>query len=369
MRICRGGSCSAPALDSDKYCIGPMLLMPTIFAMAAGACLTLALPMLVYSLSHRRALSDLLFSLTALGAAGVALGELATMQATSGEAFVRAMKFTLAPLALLVVCLTWFVVDVPRDASPVARVGPDRGLARGSARELLGTVQHRLRGPPTALSPDLPWGESVMVASAAPRPLKFLGDSLTPSVSPGRRRRDRWLAWRRGRAATRRSRRRRVSASSWGSPGFTSLLGRPRVDQEPYLDQRYAFLGVVLAMGLELTFEAARASDLSRGSEEQRAAMALAPRGRATSSSRTSTNEDVSSYVNPFFTRVTGFSSHEILGQPITRCSPALRTAKRYAARKRPRSSAGSTPRRAANDASFCRGSSSKALRETPPGP
>ena len=86
-----------------------MEVLPTLWAMAAGACLVLAVPTLAVWATRRESTSSLLFGLTALAASAVALSELAMMRAPSGAEFLRAMRLGLPPIAVLVVSLSWFV--------------------------------------------------------------------------------------------------------------------------------------------------------------------------------------------------------------------------------------------------------------------
>src|SRR5262249_46650328 len=77
--------------------------------MASSVCATLALIHLAIWFHRRSQVVHLLFALTAFGAAGNALGELAMLKATTVEGYATALRVSLVPLVLLVISMAWYV--------------------------------------------------------------------------------------------------------------------------------------------------------------------------------------------------------------------------------------------------------------------
>ncbi|PYJ46361.1 MAG: hypothetical protein DME85_11145, partial [Verrucomicrobia bacterium] len=80
-----------------------------IWAMAASACVTMAVPHLAIWVKRRSEVAHLLFALCALGAAGDALAELVMLKATTVEGYALALRALFVPVALLVVSWVWYV--------------------------------------------------------------------------------------------------------------------------------------------------------------------------------------------------------------------------------------------------------------------
>jgi PAS domain S-box-containing protein len=126
-------------------------------------------------------------------------------------------------------------------------------------------------------------------------------------------------SWRRGRH-------RRALAVGIGAGGFVLIGGihSPLVDagivETPYMVS-FAFLTMVLALSYELVADAVQAARFARAIEAsnrrwhalvtnvQLSVLGLGPDGRI-------------DYVNPFLERVSGYASHELVGQPATRLAP-----------------------------------------------
>ncbi|MFH0342645.1 MAG: hypothetical protein ACHBNF_11070 [Chromatiales bacterium] len=79
------------------------------WSMGAAACLTLALMYLAIWFQQPRQRAYLLFSLTALGAAGNAVLELLVMHAQTVANYATALRWSHLPIFVLVVSMTWFV--------------------------------------------------------------------------------------------------------------------------------------------------------------------------------------------------------------------------------------------------------------------
>src|SRR5262249_46741375 len=79
------------------------------WSMIASACLTLALMHLIIWLKQRSNVAHLLFSLAAIGVAGIAAGELMMMRATTPERFGVVLRWTHLPVFLAIVAIVGFV--------------------------------------------------------------------------------------------------------------------------------------------------------------------------------------------------------------------------------------------------------------------
>jgi PAS domain S-box-containing protein len=292
--------------------------MTILWSMAAGACLILAIPNLVLWLSRRDSLPHLLFSVAACAAAGVAFGELAMMQADSGASFARAMKLIHLPLTALVLALVWFVVLYLGSRRRVLAWGLSAGWLVTLVVNLMSPYSIVFGELPRLSSLSLPWGETISVGSAAPGSWKHLPDLLVPVLLvlvAGAS----FAAWKRG------ARRRAALVGGgclffMGLAGVHSLLVDLGVIASPYLIS-LAFLGVVLAMGLELTYDAARAGELSeevKASERRWRSLLENVHLLVAGVDRHGRLD----YVNPFFSRVTGYSRDELLGQHFSKTLP-----------------------------------------------
>jgi two-component system sensor kinase FixL len=86
-----------------------MSWITVIWAMAASACVTMALPHLAIWVKRRSQVVHLLFALSVLGAAGNALAELGMLKATTVEGYALALRALFVPVALLAVSWVWYV--------------------------------------------------------------------------------------------------------------------------------------------------------------------------------------------------------------------------------------------------------------------
>jgi PAS domain S-box-containing protein len=258
-----------------------MSFVTFIWALVIGACATLALPHLLVGLKGR-AWENLFFVLAALSVAGIAFGELAIMHSRAIEEIARAQRWTYLPVFFLIVavvgfvhfyfrtgrlwlgiaaCLTRLVALVINFASP-----PGLNFRQINGLRLFDFLGETVAMPEGMISP---WTRVGEVSS-----LLLLAFVVDASIT----------LWRRG---TSENRRRAVVLG--GSivlfiilaAGFSALI-HARVLHAPYLIS-LPFLGVVLAMGFELSNDILRAAETAqqlRASEtalrESEARMSLA---------------------------------------------------------------------------------------------
>src|SRR5450631_2739314 len=86
-----------------------MSWITVIWSMAASACLTLALMHAFIWFRQRDALANLLFAVTAVGAAATAGCELVMMHARTPAAFGETLRWAHVPVCFIIVSLAWFV--------------------------------------------------------------------------------------------------------------------------------------------------------------------------------------------------------------------------------------------------------------------
>lgn len=233
-----------------------------IWAMVIGACAAMALPHLFIGLKDRE-WKNLLFAVAALGVAGTAFGEMAIMHARTTEEIGRAMRWTHVPLFFLFIGIACFVR---------AYFGTGRGWI------LITLIGARM----IMLALNFAYPPNVNFSSiTALREFQFLGETVAMPfgvLSAGARLGefstllllifviDASLSlWRRGGTE---SRRRALVVG--GSvilfvfvAGLLSSLTNARVVQLPYLIS-FSFLGVILAMGFELSHDILRAAQTTR---------------------------------------------------------------------------------------------------------
>jgi len=233
-----------------------------VWALVIGACVIMALPHLLIGIKQRT-WENLLFALAAISVAGVACGELAIMHSRSPWEIGRMQQWTHIPLFILMVSLVGFV----RFYFGTGRLW--LGLAACLTRLVMLAVNF-------AYPPNLNFREITGV-----RHLNFLGEAIAMPegvVSP-------WTRigqfssllllafvvdasislWRRG---TPEARRRAVLVG--GSMALFIVLAaglaalfHARIIYLPYLIS-FPFLGVIVAMGYELSFDIVRAAQTSR---------------------------------------------------------------------------------------------------------
>jgi two-component system sensor kinase FixL len=233
-----------------------------IWALAFGASATMALPHLLIGLKGR-AWENLFFAIAALAVATTALGELSFMHSRTTEEIGRAMQWTHIPVFFLVVGIVGFVRSyfgtgrlwlgiaacVARLLGLVVNFGFPPNL---NFREITGLRHFDFLGETIAMPEGVisPWTRLGELSS-----LLMLAFVIDASIT----------LWRRGSAEGRRR--------AWVIGGSVTLfivvaagmsaLIHARVVQMPYLIS-FPFLGVILAMGFELSYDILRAAQTQR---------------------------------------------------------------------------------------------------------
>jgi two-component system, LuxR family, sensor kinase FixL len=233
-----------------------------VWGAVIGACLTMALPHLLVAVK-RQAWENLLFAIAAMSVAGIACAELSMMHASTTEQIARAQQWTHVPIFVLVLAMAGFV----RFYFGTGRLW----LAAAACLARLGSLIINFAYPPnvnfrevTALRHLNFLGETVAMPEGTINPWTHLGElsSLLMLVFVI----DASLAlWRRGLPQ---DRRRAVMVG--GSitlfivlaAGLAALI-HARVIHMPYLVS-LPFLGVIAAMGFELSYETIRAAQTAQ---------------------------------------------------------------------------------------------------------
>jgi len=241
-----------------------------IWAVVIGACATMALPHLLIGIK-RKTWKNLFFAIAALSVASIACGELAIMHSRTAEEIGRAIQWTHLPVFFLVLAIVGFVrfyfgtgrlwlgiaACVARLVSLVINFAFPPNL---SFREITSLRQFSFLGETIAMPEGVvsPWTHLGELSSLLV--LAFVVDaSLT--------------LWRRG---TSEDRRRAVVVGGsitlfiLVAAGLSALVHAKVIDL-PYLVS-FPFLGVIAAMGYELSRDVLRAAQLARelGEEERR---------------------------------------------------------------------------------------------------
>ena len=241
-----------------------------IWAVVIGACATMALPHLLIGIK-RKTWENLFFAIAALSVASIACGELAIMHSRTAEEIGRAIQWTHLPVFFLVLAIVGFVrfyfgtgrlwlgiaACVARLVSLVINFAFPPNL---SFREITSLRQFSFLGETIAMPEGVvsPWTHLGELSSLLV--LAFVVDaSLT--------------LWRRG---TSEDRRRAVVVGGsitlfiLVAAGLSALVHAKVIDL-PYLVS-FPFLGVIAAMGYELSRDVLRAAQLARelGEEERR---------------------------------------------------------------------------------------------------
>jgi two-component system, LuxR family, sensor kinase FixL len=241
-----------------------------IWAVVIGACATMALPHLLIGIK-RKTWENLFFAIAALSVAGIACGELAIMHSRTAEEIGRAIQWTHLPVFFLVLAIVGFV----RFYFGTGRLW--LGIAACVAR--LVSLFINFAFPPnlsfreiTSLRQFSFLGETIAMPEGVVSPWTHLGELSSLLV----------LAfvvdasltlWRRG---TSEDRRRAVVVGGsitlfiLVAAGLSALVHAKVIDL-PYLVS-FPFLGVIAAMGYELSRDVLRAARLARelGEEERR---------------------------------------------------------------------------------------------------
>ena len=285
---------------------------------AAGAVsITLAL---VYGMAwslQRRSVAYLLFSLTALAAAGNAFSELSLMLAGSIEAYGMAMKQEVFFAGLLLIGLTWFVhvyFGTTRRWVALAITGSWIALLVVNHLSPSGLVYREI----VSLHADSLWGERIVHATGNANPWNLPANVLPLAiiafVIDG--------ALRLGRS----DHRKRAMVIGGAIVLFLVLAGlhSALVDHGivagPYLVS-FFYLAIILAMSYELGTDIIRSSRLAEEVEaNERRWRSLLENVKllAVGVDR----EGRIDYVNPHFSEVSGYAASEIIGKPIPEIVP-----------------------------------------------
>src|SRR5271166_1607054 len=243
-----------------------------IWAMIASACLTLALVHVLVWWLRREALANLLFALAAVATAVFALCELWMMRAETPGAYGTAVRWAHVPIWLVLVSLTgfvWFYLRAGRAWLAWSFVGL-RTLSL-VLDFLTGQNLNYLEITAVRRIPFL--GESASVAMGVPNPWMIIGQlsslALILFVADAS-----VTVWRRGD--------RRKALLVGGSIVFFVLAGQTQsmlvfwgIVQAPIMVSLF-YLGIVAAMGYELSQDVLRAARLSDDLRESQQRMALA---------------------------------------------------------------------------------------------
>src|SRR6476619_155365 len=241
-----------------------------IWAVVIGACATMALPHLLIGIK-RKTWENLFFAIAALSVASIACGELAIMHSQTAEEIGRAIQWTHLPVFFLVLAIVGFVrfyfgtgrfwLGIAACVAPLVSLVITFAFPPNlSFREITSLRQFSFLGATIAMLAGVvsPWTHLGELSSLLV--LAFVVDaSLT--------------LWRRG---TSEDRRRAVVVGGsitlfiLAAAGLSALVHAKVIDL-PYLVS-FPFLGVIAAMGYELSRDVLRAAQLARelGEEERR---------------------------------------------------------------------------------------------------
>jgi len=243
-----------------------------IWGSVIGACVTMALPHLFIGIK-RRAAANLFFTLAALSVAGMACGELAIMHSRTLAEVGRAIQWTHVPIFVLVLAIVGFVRSylgtgrlwlgiaacVTRLVSLIINFAFPPNL---NFREITALRHVNFLGETIATRPEglaSPWMHLTELSSLLV--LVFVIDASL-------------LLWRRGDTEAR-QRALTVGGSIilfiFLAAGLSTLINN-NVIHLPYLIS-FPFLGVIVAMGYELSFDVLRAAQLAQRFQASEAAL------------------------------------------------------------------------------------------------
>ncbi len=240
--------------------------------MTASACLTLALIHGFIWCRQRRAWANLLFTLTALGTAALAAGELAMMRSQNSVAFASAVRWIHVPVWVILVSLVGFVrLDLRAGRSWLAWIVCTLRTASLLLNFLVGENLNYLHV--TGLRPVCFFGESVSVGQGVVNPWMLVGQlslwSLVIFVADAA-----VSTWRRGEH--------RKAVMVGGSIVLFVLAGAVQavlvfweIVHWPVTASLF-YLGIVAAMSYELSREALIAAQLARDLRDSEQRMTLA---------------------------------------------------------------------------------------------
>ena len=243
-----------------------------IWSMVASACLTLAAVNLLVWCKKRTEWANLLFSLTAVGTAGMAYCELWMMQAGTPAQFGTALRWLHVPAWALLVALVGFVGLYLRAGRPWL-AWSFVGL-RTLSLLLDFLVGQNLNYREITRLRHIPFfGESVSVAEGVANPCMLVGQLslllLVLFVADAT-----VTVWRRGD--------RRQALTVGGSIVFFTLAGTVQAVLVLWemvhwpMTTSFFYLGIVVAMGYDLSRETLRAAQLSEDLQESEERMTLA---------------------------------------------------------------------------------------------
>ncbi len=289
-----------------------MGLLTTGWVVAATVCVCLALVQLLVWLKRRHEHAYLLFSLTSLAAAGVAVAEIRMSQAASVDAFVAGFKLANYCLAGLFVSLAWFII---------AYTGTTKRLLAWitTGTWLLGAVINAMRPLGLALAEvsglehfETFWGEPYVSGVAQVDTSKLISDTGVIAVLLLAAQ-TAWAAYRSGE---------KHQAVFLGSIGFFmgfALIHTTLVDlgifASPYLIS-FSFVAIVLVISYELAARVASAATLSEKirAEEERWRSLLEEVDLLVARIGT---DGVIDFANPYFCAVSGYDSDELIGRHV----------------------------------------------------
>ena len=268
--------CAVATPGSRGFDVSPecshMNLVTVIWSMIASACLTLAAMHLLVWFRKRTAWANLLFALTAVATAGMAACEVGTMHAQTPEEFGLFLRWFHVPGWLMIVTLVGFVRLYQRAGRPWLAWTVCGLRTVTLILDFVFTPNVNFRQI-TALRQISFLGTSISVAEGVPNPWMLIGHAsllllvvfaIDATVT----------VWRRGE--------RRQATLVGGSIIFfvtagtlQMVLGMWEIVHMP-LTPSLLFMGIVVAMGLELSEGVLRASELSDEVHETEARMALA---------------------------------------------------------------------------------------------
>ena len=288
-----------------------MSILTIIWSLVAGACVTLALMQYFIWMRDRKETANLLFSFSAIGAAGIAIFELWSLKTIDISLYSLEVKLTHIPIFILLISLIWFIyvyfgtakkwlansITVLWTVALIINFSSPNSLTFSSITELK-QIQ-------------LPWGEYFSVPIGITNPWKFIADFtslliLVYIVDASIR------LWKKGE-------KRRAGVVGGSMIFFMMAAGihTPLVDEgiikTPYMIS-FTFLAILIAMAYELGRDVFRASELSKEiiSNEQRWRSLL---------------EDVQFlvvgvdldgiiyYANPYYLETTSYAREEIIGK------------------------------------------------------
>ena len=241
-----------------------------IWAMAASACVTMAVPHLAIWVKRRSEVAHLLFALSALGAAGNALAELMMLKATTVEGYALALRALFVAIALLAVSWVWYVRNYfghGRRSFAMAVTIAWLLLVIIDAFSPFSPVFSKISGLRIV---QTPWGEPFSLAKGTISPLNHVFNLADLTV----------LAFVVDVSATlwRRSDRRRAMLFGIGIVGavVAAIIQARLVDagvlQMPYV-ATFVYIGILIVVGYPLSADVLRTARLARELQASEAAL------------------------------------------------------------------------------------------------